>query len=99
MIGFFIRDDQAAAVRKVYADLDDPGAPVVTNNIFEFEPRYGLRVLTTLQNADLEPDEHSAIESLVANLGEYLGRFHKDSLFEPPLPSPDDDQMELFDEE
>lgn len=94
-IGFIIRSDEAQAVERVFAGRDIEGAPVVENNLFEFSPRFGLRILTAIQNADLDEDGRRATERLVQRLADYLGTNHANELFEPPVPD-EPEQFTLF---
>jgi len=94
-IGFIIRSDEAVLVQRIFAADQLPGTPTVQNNLFEFSPRYGLRILTRLQNADLNDDERRSVTRLVNRLADYLGANHAAILFDRPAP-PDTTQYDLF---
>ena len=96
-IGFIIRSDEAAAVERIFAGREVEGAPVIENNLFEFSPRFGLRILTMIQNADLDEAERVATTRLIQRLGEYLGANHASVLFEPPV-TDEPEQFVLFEE-
>lgn len=96
-IGFIIRSDEAAVVSRVFEGRTEEGAPSIQNNLFEFVPKYGLRIMTAIQNAELGEDDRRATERLVSMIGQYLASHHRDVIFEPPLPA-EPEQPDMFDQ-